>query len=68
MDTKLARYITALISQDIDKALPKDAMCLSSGECVALEKAFIKEEYDKIVAYLDKKFEIINRGRCTQSK
>jgi hypothetical protein len=59
MDTKLARYITTLISQDIDKNLPKDAMCLSSGECVALEKAFIKEEYEKIVAYLDKKFEIL---------
>lgn len=68
METKLARYITTLISQDIDKQRPKNALCLSSGECVAFEKAFIKEEYDKIVAYLDKKFENINKDKCTQSR
>lgn len=63
MDTKLARYITALISQDIDRKRPVGTMCLSSGECVAMENAFVNGDFDKIIAYLDKKFEIINRDR-----
>lgn len=54
MKRELARYLTLLIVNHIDThSVPM--MGVSSYEAVAIEDKFVKEEFDEIQSYLEKR-------------
>lgn len=48
MNKELARTLTTALVQFIDKERPEGTMCCSNGICVALEKAFINNDFDRV--------------------
>lgn len=54
MKRELARYLTLLIVNHID-AHSASMMGVSSYEAVAIEDKFVKEEFDEIQDYLEKR-------------
>jgi hypothetical protein len=54
MKRELARYLTRLIVNHID-AHSVPMMGVSSYEAVVLEDKFVKEEFDEIQSYLEKR-------------
>lgn len=57
MTKGLARFLTAVTADFLDRHIRKGEMCMSSYECELLEKAFIEEDYEQIENYLNKKSE-----------
>lgn len=54
MNKGLARTLAAVLANFIDDNR-NGGMCMSNGECMALEDAFIEENFDKIEAFLERK-------------
>lgn len=54
MNKGLARTLSAVLANFIDDNR-NGGMCMSNGECMALENAFIEENFDKIEAFLERK-------------
>lgn len=48
MDKDLAKTLTTALVQFIDRERPEDTMCCSNGICVALEKAFTNDDFDRV--------------------
>ena len=55
MNKGLARFLTGLVANFIDEHTPADKMCMSSYECELMENTFIKEDFDQIEKFLEKK-------------
>ena len=55
MNKGLARYLTTLVVNDLDKRITQ-GMCISSREAESLERAFIKDSFGDIEMYLKNKF------------
>ena len=53
MSKELARYLTILVTHDIDKKCK--GMCMSSYECEVLERAFQNNSFKEIENFLRKK-------------
>ena len=48
MNHELAKTLTTALVQFIDRERPEDTMCCSNGICVALEKAFVNDDFDRV--------------------
>lgn len=63
MNKPLAITLAVALTRYLDDLTPPGCMILSSGESEALEKAFIKEEFDRIEKYIDLKFRHFNESK-----
>ena len=55
MNKELARTLTVALVSYLDENRPKGTMDCSSGECVSLENAFTKENFDSVETLINKK-------------
>ena len=55
MKPELARLLTVVLSKYIDENRKAGSMCMSNGECMAMENAFKGEKFDEIESYIQKK-------------
>lgn len=55
MNKELARTLTIALINYIDENGPEGTMDCSSGECVSLENAFVKENFDSVETLINKK-------------
>ena len=51
---KIKKTLAVAFMHNLDANRPEGKMCLSSGECADIEKAFNDQDWSKLARYLDK--------------
>lgn len=51
---QLCGYMGIAFMQFLDKIRAEGKMCLSNGECADIDKAFLEQDWDKLLRYAHK--------------